>query len=133
MPARTNTVADIVVHDVRVREMQPRAVTQQQTHVNADVPVLRAQSFARNSHSTNAGTGPSRRRQSIVGRRGPEAELCFVEIGPVGSSITPADRTNLAALVAQANAATHQTQAIQKKQPTPRLYVYGSYADEPLR
>jgi hypothetical protein len=37
--------------------------------------------------------------QCVVGQRGPEAELCFVEIGPVGSSITPADQTNLAALV----------------------------------
>jgi hypothetical protein len=63
---------------------------------------------------------------------GPGGEPCFAEIGPVGSSITPADRANLAALVAQADAATHQSQALQKKQPTPRLYVYGSYVDEPL-
>lgn len=59
-------------------------------------------------------------------------KLCFVEIGPVGSSITPADQANLASLVAQAKLATHQTQAIQRKQPTPRLYVYGSYVDEKL-
>jgi hypothetical protein len=76
--------------------------------------------------------GPPTRSWCVPGERGPGGELCFVEIGPVGSSITPADQANLASLVSQANLATKQTQAIQKKQPTPRLYVYGSYVDEPL-
>jgi len=53
-----------------------------------------------------------------------------LEIGPVGSSITPADQANLATLDAQAKAATHQTQAIQKQQPTPRFAVYGTYSDQ---
>jgi len=88
------------------------------------------------SHAAWADAWPERGcydRASCASRQGgPGGELCFVEIGPVGSSITPANQANLASLVSQANLATKQTQAIQKKQPTPRLYAYGSYVDEPL-
>jgi|SRR5271154_6659299 len=69
--------------------------------------------------------------ESVFGQRGPEAELCFLEIGPPGSSISAADRANLETAISKANAATHAPR-FPRPQPSPRLYVYGSYVDEPL-
>jgi RHS repeat-associated protein len=58
-------------------------------------------------------------------------KLCFIEIGPHGSSITQADRDRLADAIADATAETGYG-PFPKPQPTPRQYVYGSYVDEPL-
>lgn len=58
-------------------------------------------------------------------------KVCFVEIGPLGSSITQADRDRLAAAI---TAATDATGAPPFPAPRsgPIRYVYGSYVDEPL-
>jgi RHS repeat-associated protein len=56
-------------------------------------------------------------------------KLCFIEIGPTGSTISQADRDRLAAQITDAVSDTGLP-AFPKAQPTPRLYVYGSYVDE---
>lgn len=58
-------------------------------------------------------------------------KLCFIEIGPQGSSITQADRDRLAAAIEDASSDTGLP-PFPKPQPTPRQYAYGSYVDEPL-
>ena len=58
-------------------------------------------------------------------------KLCFIEIGPQGSSITQADRDRLATAITDAGDDT-SLPPFPKVQPSPRLYVYGSYVDEPL-
>jgi len=58
-------------------------------------------------------------------------KLCFIEIGPQGSSITQADKDLLAAAITDATSDTGLP-PFPKSQPTPRQYVYGSYVDEPL-
>ena len=58
-------------------------------------------------------------------------KLCFIEIGPQGSSITQADRDRLASAITDAVSDTGLP-PFPKVQPSPRLYVYGSYVDEPL-
>jgi RHS repeat-associated protein len=63
--------------------------------------------------------------------RGPGLEVCFIEIGPLGSSITQADRDRLATAITDATNNT-ALPAFPKVQPSPRQYVYGSYVDEPL-
>ena len=63
--------------------------------------------------------------------RGPGLEVCFIEIGPLGSSITQADRDRLATAITDATNNT-ALPAFPKAQPSPRQYVYGSYVDEPL-
>ena len=58
-------------------------------------------------------------------------KLCFIEIGPQGSAITQADRDRLASAITDAVSDT-SLPPFPKVQPSPRLYVYGSYVDEPL-
>lgn len=58
-------------------------------------------------------------------------KICFIEIGPLGSSIAQADRDRLAAAIVTATDDTG-IPAFPKAQPSPRQYVYGSYVDEPL-
>ncbi len=58
-------------------------------------------------------------------------KVCFIEIGPLGSSITQADRDRLATAITDATNNT-ALPAFPKVQPSPRQYVYGSYVDEPL-
>jgi len=53
--------------------------------------------------------------------------LCFIEIGPEGTTITPAVEARLAALVESMTTATYAPQAPSLAR---RQYVYGAYVDE---
>jgi len=55
--------------------------------------------------------------------------LCFIEIGPEGTTITPAVEARLAALVESMTTATYAPQAPSLAR---RQYVFGSYVDELL-